>query len=99
MVPMRPKPFKDHKNALRKIEEDFDLEEQTSDEEKVEEELATAVTEVQRFYLANPDHVALYSNPEANNVQCPACNKVLRKIVFYLYQHAITSRSKHNLIH
>ena len=97
--PSRPKPFKFHKEALRKIEEEYGLEEQTSDEEEAEEELATAVKEVQKYFLANPDLIALYSNPEANHVQCPACNKILGKTVHDVYQHAITSRSKHNLIH
>lgn len=98
-VPTRPRSFKSHKDALKKIEEEFGLEVQASDDEEAEEELDTAIEEVKRYFAAHPDLIALYSNPEADHVQCPACNRILGKTVYDVFQHAVTSRSKHNLIH
>lgn len=99
MVFPRPKTFKSHKDALKKIEEEFGLEVQASDDEEAEEELDTAIEEVKRYFSAHPDLIALYSNPEADHVQCPDCNRILGKTVYDVFQHAVTSRSKHNLIH
>ena len=98
-VPFRPKPFKFHKDALKKIEEEHNLEVQASDESEAEEELDLAISEVRKYFLNNADLVAIYSNPESDQVQCSACNKILGKTVYDVYQHAVTSRSKHNLIH
>jgi hypothetical protein len=98
-VHTRPKPFKYHKDALKKLEEDYNLEVQASDDSDADEELGTAIDEVKRYFVENPDLAACYTDPEANQVQCPACNKTLGKTVFDVYQHANTSKSKHNLIH
>ena len=98
-VPFRPEPFKIHKEALKRIEEENNPEVQASDESEAEEELEVAISEVQNYFTNNADLVAIYSNLESDLVQCPACNKLLGKTVYDVYQHALASRSKHNLIH
>ena len=98
-VNLRPQSIKIHKDALKRIEEEYDLEEEASDESEAESELATAVAQVTKYFQENPDLASRYADPEADHVQCPACNKVLGKTVFDVYQHSVTSRSKHNLIH
>ena len=98
-VHIRSKPIKFHKDALKRIEEEFGLESEASDDSEAEDELETAVTEVTKYFAAQPDLASLYGNPESENVQCLACNRLLGKTVYDVYQHAVTSRSKHNLLH
>jgi hypothetical protein len=98
-VQPRSKPFNFHKDALKQIEEDNNLEMQASDNNDADEELGIAIDEVKKYFIENPDLAARYSDPEADQVQCPACNKSLGKTVFDVYQHSATSKSKHNLIH
>ena len=98
-VQIRTKPFRYHKESLKRIEAEFNLEDPASDESEAEEELNTAIDLVKNYFVENPDLRALYSDPEADQVQCPACNRVLGKTVYDVYQHSVTSRSKHNLMH
>ena len=95
----RPQPFKIHKDASKKIEEEYSLEVQASDDSDAEEELGTAINQVKKYFQENPDLATWYADFEADHVQCPACNKILGKAVHDVYQHAATSRSNHNLIH
>ena len=66
LVHSRPKPFKHHKESLERIKEEFSLEDQASDESEAEAELETTITEVKKYFLANPDFSTLYRNPEAD---------------------------------
>ena len=97
-VKSRPKSFKDHKNALKQIEEDNNLEEQAEDSDG-DEEFSTAIEETKKYFDENPDLAALYSNPNAEDVQCLCCNKMLAKSVFDVYQHCATYRNKNSLMH
>ena len=98
-VPAKPKSFKEHKLALQKLEDDHDMEAEGSDDSDADEDYGLAIEEVKKYFASHPDLAALYTNPEADNVQCPACNKLLGKTVFDVYQHASTSKTKHNLMH
>lgn len=98
-VNSRPQSIKFHKDALKRIEEEYDLEEQASDDSEAEGELATAIAQVTKYFQENSDLASRYTDPEADHVQCPTCNKVLGKTVFDVYQHSVTSRAKHSLIH
>ena len=98
-VPAKPRSFREHKIALQKLEEDYDMEGEGSEDSDAEEDSDTAIAAVQDYFASHPDLDSRYSNPEADNVQCPACNKLLGKTVFDVYQHARTSRTKHNLLH
>ena len=97
-VKSRPKSFKDHKDALKQIEEDNNLEEQ-AEESDGDEELGIAIDETKKYFDENPDLAALFSNPEAEDVKCLCCNKMLAKSVFDVYQHCATYRNKNSLMH
>ena len=75
------------------------MEAELSDDSDGDEDYGLAIEEVKKYFASNPDLAAYYTNPEADNVQCPACNKLLGKTVFDVYQHANTSKTKHNLMH
>ena len=98
-VNSRPKPIKFHKDALKKLEEEYNLEVPASDDSDAEDDLQTAIFQVKQYFQANPDLANRYADPEADQVQCTACNKLLGKTVYDVYQHSSTSRSTHNLIH
>lgn len=70
-----------------------------SEDSDTEENSEIAINAVKQYFASHPDLANKYGDPEAANIQCPACNKILGKTVFDVYQHARTSRSKHNLLH
>ena len=93
------KTFKDHKQALQKLEEEYDMEGEGSNDSDAKEDSEIVIAEVKKYFAGQLDLANRYSNPKADNVQCPTCNSLLSRTVFDIYQHIRTSRSKHNLLH
>jgi hypothetical protein len=65
----------------------------------MDDEYDLALDEVQKYFDSHPDLAALYANPDAENVQCIACNKSVAKSVFDVYQHAAKATTSHDLLH
>ena len=99
VVRIHPKPFREHKLALQKLEEEYEMEGDGSEDSDVEEDAEIAIAAVKKNFASHPDLANHYANPKADNVQCPACNKLLSKTMFDEYHHAPTSRSKHDQHH
>lgn len=95
----RPRSFKEHKQALIQMVVDNSWDVELSDESEADGEHRTAVDALLAYFQAHPDLADLYANPNANHVQCPACNKLLGKTVFDVYTYASEARGKHHLIH
>ena len=92
------KSIAEHKSALAEIEADNNLEEQ-SDDIQGDDDFGIAIEETIKYFDANPDLVTHYSNPQAENVKCVCCNKMLGQTVFDVYQHCGTERKQHVLMH
>lgn len=90
MVQPHYKSFKDHKDALENIDEDNNLQAHSSDDSDTNDELGIVIDEVKKYFCDKSDLAGRYSNPEADQVQCPACNKTQCKNMFDVYQHCAT---------
>lgn len=74
----RRKPLKDHRRALPAMKEEGSSHVPLGHDNKAEEEEGQAIEEVMAYFQANLDLSALFKDPQADNVQCPACNKMTR---------------------